>query len=431
MKIASGLRQGILSDLAGVTVCPLTACNLRCSYCYQDAEQIPGPPHPLPDVHDPVRLATGLTTLLSLSKRRHHSIVLSGGEPLLLTEAWYRAFFSAMDGETTASKEIDYSLQTNMLRWDDGVMSLLTERRVHFSVHYDGLANDASLRSEERRGNIERLHAKGCAITAIVVGTPPALDGLSATLELFRRCGVKHYHLNCVSCEGRGAGSPQPNPGRRAEAEFESAFFASQSDFATWDPVIMNKFVSYARWSSGRKKPPPTPLPQRCGAGTKTVVISSDGMIYPCGFFPQATGPIGNLAGLPALDPEAAKSISLCERMSPFFEERCPECLALPICGDYCALTPTGDSGFMFSFCESQRRLMTLMEENPRLVTVVVKRFLGYRTARPLERPTTCGVIYEDEDNVVSESSGRLWCGPPRLGLFRLPEMRRGDGRSG
>ena len=397
MEKTTALQKGILSDLAGVTVCPLTACNLRCSYCYQDAEQTPGPPHPLPDVHDPVRLATGLTSLLSLSKRRHHSIVISGGEPLLLTEAWYRAFFSAMDGGTASpSKDIDYSLQTNMLRWDDGVMSLLKNRRVHFSVHYDGLVDDASLRSEERRENIERLHAEGCSITAIVVGTPPALEGLSATLELFRRCGVKHYHLNCVSCEGRGAGSPQPDPGRRAEAEFESAFFASQSDFATWDPVIMNKFVSYARWSSGRKKAPPTPVPQRCGAGTKTVVISSDGTIYPCGFFPQATGPIGNLAGLPVLDPEAAKSISLCERASPFFAERCPECLALPICGDYCALTPTGDSGFMLSFCESQRRLMTLMEENPRLVTVIVKRFLEYRTACPRERPTTCGAIYED-----------------------------------
>jgi radical SAM protein with 4Fe4S-binding SPASM domain len=334
---------------------------------------------------------------LSLSKRQRHSIVISGGEPLLLAAAWYRAFFSAMDGGTaSSSKDIDYSLQTNMLRWDDGVMSLLKERRVHFSVHYDGLVDDASLRSEERRQNIERLHAEGCSITAIVVGTRPALESFPASLELFERCGVKHYHLNCVSCEGRGAGSPQPDPGKRADAEFESAFFASQSDFATWDPVIINKFVSYARWSSGRKKPPPTPAPQQCGAGTKAVVISSDGMIYPCGFFPQATGPIGNLAGLPVLDPEAAKSISLCERPNRFFEERCPECLALPICGDYCALTPTGDSGFMRSFCESQRRLMARMEEDRRLAAFIAKRFLEYRTACPRERPTTCGVLYED-----------------------------------
>jgi radical SAM protein with 4Fe4S-binding SPASM domain len=396
MNNASVPRQGILSDLAGVTVCPLTACNLRCSYCYQDAGQVPGPPHRLPDVHDPGRLATGLTSLLSLSRKNHHAIVLSGGEPLLLPEAWYRAFFSAMDAGTAASKEIGYSLQTNMLRWDEGVLSLLAERRVHFSVHYDGLVEDASLRSGERRAHIERLHARGFPITAIVVGTPPALERLPETLELFRRCGVRHYHLNCVSCEGRGAGSPQPDPGRRAEAEFESAFFASQSDFATWDPVIMNKFVSHARWSSGRRKPPSAPVPQRCGAGTRTAVISSDGTIYPCGFFPRATGPMGTLAGLPALDPQAAASIALCERASPFFEERCPECRALPICGDYCALTPTGDDGFMRSFCESQRQLMARMEEDPRLVAFIARRFLEYRTARPGERPTTCGVVYED-----------------------------------
>ncbi len=394
MKRAPAPQKGVLRDLAGVTACPLTACNLRCSYCYQDAEQFSGSPQYLPGVHDPVRLAAGLARLLSLSRRPNHSIVLSGGEPLLLPESWYRAFFSAMDGGMPASKQIRYSLQTNMLRWDDGVMSLLAERRAHFSVHYDGPGGDASLRAEERRANIERLHAKGCSITAIVVGTPPALAELSATLELLRRCGVKHYHLNCVSGEGRGAGSPQPDPARRAEAEFESAFFASQSDFATWDPVIMNKFASHARWAAGGRKQPPTPVPQRCGAGTKTVVISSDGTIFPCGFFPRAAGPMGHIAGLPALGAEAARSISRCGKASPFFEERCPECPALPICGDYCALTPTGDGGFMGSFCESQRRLMALMEESRRLATLIARRFLAYRTARPGERPTTCGVTY-------------------------------------
>jgi radical SAM protein with 4Fe4S-binding SPASM domain len=311
-----------------------------------------------------------------------------------------------MDGGTAlSSRDIDYYLQTNMLRWDDGVMALLKKRRVHFSVHYDGLINGASLRSEERRKNIERLYAEGFSITAIVVGTPPALERLSVTLELFRRCGVKHYRLNYVSCEGRGAGSPQPDPGRRAEAEFESAFFASQSDFATWDSVIMNKFVNYARWWSGRKKPPPTPAPQRCDAGTKTVLISADGTIYPCGFFPRATGPIGTLADLPALDPEAANAISICARASRFYEKRCPECRALPICGDYCALTPTGDSGVMRSLCEPHRRLMARMDEDPRLVTFIANRFLEYRTARPRERPTTCGVVYEDDG--VSVTSGR------------------------
>jgi radical SAM protein with 4Fe4S-binding SPASM domain len=167
----------------------------------------------------------------------------------------------------------------------------------------------------------------------------------------------------------------------------------------------MQKFVSYSRWSSRRKKPPAAPAPQQCGAGTKTVLVSADGMIYPCGFFPHTTGPMGTLNALPDLAPDAQAAVSLCERQNAFFEERCPECHALPICGDYCALTPTGDTGFMRAFCESQRRLMTLLDENRGLVTVMVKRFLDYRAARPEDRPTTCGVIYKDQ--VLPAASGR------------------------
>lgn len=385
-----------LAELSGVTVAPLTACNLRCAYCYQDAAQVSGPSAATPDIQDPVRLATGLAALLARSVRPRCSVVLSGGEPLLLSEAWYRAFFSAMDREADPSRTIDYSMQTNLLRWDDGAMALLAERGVHFSVHYDGPVDDPSLRSGERRGNIERLHAMGRPITAIVVGTPPALEALPRTLELFARCGVKHYHLNCVSCEGRGGRSPQPDPARRAEAELESAFFASQTDFATWDPVILNKVVAYARWAAGRRQPPPAPAPQACGAGTRTLLVSADGQIYPCGFFPRATGPMGRLTDLPALAPGAAEAVARSGRPSPFFAAHCPGCPALPICGDYCALTPTDDSAFLRVFCESQRRLMALLEEDARLATFLARRFLAYRAARPEDRPTTCGVVYED-----------------------------------
>jgi len=293
------------------------------------------------------------------------------------------------NGLKSSSRNIDYRLQTNMLRWDDAVMSLLKKRGVHFSVHYDGLIDGASLRSKARRKNVERLLAEGYSVIAVVVGTPQALDKLPATLEFFRRCGVKRYRLNGVSCEGRGANSPQPHPWRRAEAQFESAFFASQSDFAACDPVIMNKFVSYARWSPGRKKSPVLPTPRRCGAGTKSVLISADGAIYPCGFFTEATGPIGSLTGLPALDPGAVRAISICARTHPFYTRSCSKCRALPICGDYCALKPVRNGGVV-SFCESQRRLMTLMEKNPRLATFIANRFLEYRTSRTRGSPKTC-----------------------------------------
>jgi radical SAM protein with 4Fe4S-binding SPASM domain len=395
MKKTPALQGDVASDLVGVTVCPLQSCNLGCAYCYQDTDQVVGPRDRPSAILDPVRLARGLTSLLARSKSRRHAIVISGGEPLLLPEAWYRAFFSAMDGgRGVTPKKTTYSLQTNMLRWDEGVMSLLKERRVHFSVHYDGRVPGASLRSEERRRNIERLHAEGFSITAIVVGTGEALARLPATLDLFRRCGVKHYHLNHLSTEGRGARVLQPDPERRADAEFESAFFASQSDFATWDPAILNKFVGYATGSRPRGRRPSPPVPQRCGAGRKTLVISAEGLLYPCGFFPRGTGPMGSVDRLPGFNPDAGAAIALCEKPNRFFEERCPACRALPICGDYCALTPTGDSGFMRSFCESQRSLMARMDGDPQLVTFIARRYGEYRLTRPDERPTSCGVIY-------------------------------------
>jgi len=96
-------------------------------------------------------------------------------------------------------------LQTNAsLQPDAGLERLFHDRGVRFSVHYDGLIDGDDVRSDDRKRVIEHLAEAGFPLTAVVVGTPPALAKLPETLDFFHRVGVTHYRLNRVGGEGRG-----------------------------------------------------------------------------------------------------------------------------------------------------------------------------------------------------------------------------------
>lgn len=378
--------------LGSVTFQLVTDCNLSCDYCFQDACNVSASPAgDARKIVDPEETARTLIRLLEMSNVEL-GMVFSGGEPMLVPVEWYETFFDVMDRYLDGSgKSMDYSIQTNISILRPSIIDLFKRHDVHFSVHYDGDLDDPKLLSKKRRENIATLSRNGFKTTVLVVGTVESLKALPSTIDFFKDHGIRFYRINYVSSQGRGCHVSQIPPVLRAEAEFEAAFRASQYGFATRDNVVMNKFLFYYNNVICGSEYNLMPRPQKCGAGVGSAYVDVNGLIYPCSFFTDITGPVASVKDLPLFMKGAAKAIERCEAPDPYYDERCSSCSALPICGEYCALSPVTDTNFMESFCNAQVTLRGLMDRNLELTELIAKRFIEHKKAYPADLPRSCG----------------------------------------
>jgi radical SAM protein with 4Fe4S-binding SPASM domain len=320
-------------------------------------------------------------------------MVFSGGEPMLVPVDWYETFFREMDRCLEGSdRKVEYSVQTNISILKPEIIDLFRKHEVHFSVHYDGELDDPKLLSKKRKENIIALRENGLAVTVLVVGTVESLKALPASIEFFNSQGIRFYRVNYVSSQGRGGRVSLIPPELRAEAEFEAAFLASQFDFNTRDNVVMNKFLHYYNNVICGSPYSTAPRPQDCMAGVRSAYVAADGLIYPCSFFPGITGPMVRAKDLPSGNmEEAAAAVAMCKRSNAYYDERCPSCQALPICGEYCPLSPVTDTNFMESFCSAQVTLRRMMDRNRDLSELVAGRFIEHKRSYPGDVPRSCG----------------------------------------
>jgi uncharacterized protein len=385
-------KSTAFADLNTVTFQLTTACNLSCDYCFQDACNVcTSPDSQEKKWVDPNTTAETAITLSELS-HAEFSVVFSGGEPLLVPTGWYDTFFSAMDRYRVRSgKTVGYSIQTNISLLKPEIINLFKKHDVHFSVHYDGNLDDQTLLCKQRTDNLVTLCENGFPVSVLVVGTIASLKALPTTIHFLSDHGIRFYRINYVSSQGRGHQVSLIPPALRAEAEFESAFTASQLDFNTRDNVVMNKFLFYHNNVICQRDYSALPRPQKCRAGLSAVYVDVDGLVYPCSFFTGITGPMAKASDLPTLMPKGAEAIALCEAPNRYYNDKCPTCTALPICGEYCALSPVTDKNCMESFCKAQVTLRKLMDDNRDLTELIAKRFIEHKQAFPADMPRSCG----------------------------------------
>lgn len=364
---------------------PLLACNLGCSYCYQDARRTCGPAVPLKSGKE---WANHAALLFRHSVRPEINVILTGGEPLLIGAQWYHEFFDEFEGAMRPfGKTVHYLLQTNgSLAPSVELEGLFLRHGMRISVHYDGLIEGEELKSQDRKAVIERLSRSGFPLTAVVVGTGPALERLPETLDFFHRVGVAQYRLNRVGGEGRGGREYIPPPRQRAVAEFLTGFHAWKNGFKPFEPGIIWKFVAFCRERTGLYRRPAAVSSLQCGGGETSLTIYPDGAVYPCAFFCALSGPVFHISEADRLnDATVTRLRNACKEGSPDFEQRCAGCEALVYCEGYCAMSVQRDD--QEQLCESQRELLKIMRQQPAISTAIANAYLEFENARKNSLP--------------------------------------------
>lgn len=367
-------------------------CNIDCPYCYQDAviyrqkDKITLP--------DPVFLAEKILNLfLNYSKKSNFDIVLTGGEPLLASNEWYELFIKTIIKGAHPDIHVKFIIQTNASLVNKKIIELAKKYSIQFSVHFDGLGDNSSLKAKVRVKNIERLNKNNVLMTCLIVGTTEALNNLYETVNFLMQNNIRHYRLNYIADEGRHDTSIVPSSKLRAESEFELAIHASQHNFKCWEYVVLNKFVQFLINESENKELLSLPKPQQCNAGKTHIYINKAGNIFPCSFFSDTTGAIGNIYDKNLANDNFIHGIDQCSKANEFYIQKCVGCDALPICREYCSLTPTSNSDSLAQLCNTQKDLFHLMKENAIITRLVASNFLKYLKNFPEQVPKSCGQV--------------------------------------
>jgi uncharacterized protein len=177
-------------------------CNLRCTYCHQDA--LNGPPilMPMETFKNAVRLILGPSRAPVVYVQFH------GGEPLLCPDDYFReAVAFCKQALETPERKVQFCIQTNLTRVTPEKEALLDQLGIAVSYSLDGPpdVNDALRGGGKRILQIwRRMKANGTEAGVICLVQPSNWDRMAEVLRFFQEEGILNVRFNLMVPDGRG-----------------------------------------------------------------------------------------------------------------------------------------------------------------------------------------------------------------------------------
>src|SRR5579871_5540274 len=170
-------------DIDTVLLKTASRCNLNCSYCYVynmgDEGWRSQPKLMSPAVTEAVLEQLGL---LSYSQERPVSVVMHGGEPLLLGLDAMSHLVQGLRGHLRGDAGIH--IQTNGVLLTDDFIDLFAEHDVGISISFDGPSHDVKRLDRRGRGSHDRVLAAIDRLREHPAGGP-IFAGLLAVVDPF------------------------------------------------------------------------------------------------------------------------------------------------------------------------------------------------------------------------------------------------------
>jgi radical SAM protein with 4Fe4S-binding SPASM domain len=253
--------------IENVTINLVTACNLACRTCYVPQE---------------IRTATRLDTRqlqrfledLRPCLGAHATLSLLGGEPFLHPEGVLEI------GRWARRHKMSCNVSTNGTVLSDALLEGLAETGLKVQVSLDGAnaaTNDAIRGAgtfQKATAAVRRLAGRKIPATLCMVCCAENLPEIPAYFQLARSLGATEVRFIPLKRLGNGgAGTLTPAP----QLDIVKAICRELDAHAEFQPLCRSDLYSIIRSMLRESSRRPT-----CGSGTQTLLVQSDGSVYPC-----------------------------------------------------------------------------------------------------------------------------------------------------
>jgi len=274
-------------------------CNLRCTYCYEDAGESG---HTQDLSQDDAEAAL---TFFAGRCRPRATVLINGGEALLRMEFLEHCARVLAEQSALHGKNIRLAIQTNGTVASPRALRFLRAFGVTVGVSFDGFGfHDVRRPFRNGRGsaaivwkNIGRMVEQGIRVSLMVTVTSDNVSHLPEICESLQAAGIERVKFSALSCQGRAAGAGRSDDLRATDytAALNAIFDLIESGRIERLRVeqainLMNLVMVRRRLYLCERRP--------CGAAREFLAAMPDGRYYPCDVFPMgqdfALGAIGS-----------------------------------------------------------------------------------------------------------------------------------------
>jgi uncharacterized protein len=262
------------------------SCNLRCSYCFSEAD--PSNLEKMP--FNMVRRI--IIDSIELPNDRL-DVLFAGGEPLLQFDTIARA--SEHISNAKPEKPVRLQIQTNATLLTREHVEFFKGYDIHVGVSLDGdenchnvfrtYANGSGTFRDTVRG-IELLKEAGLRVGCLVVLTQANIEHLDRIVDFFLSIGITRFALNPFFPAGRGKHQRNlgvtPDQLYSAMVKFTERLINYNSSVGTANDRIVERNLAFLVKNILTMKHEFMCMTSPCGAGINVLSFDPNGDIYPC-----------------------------------------------------------------------------------------------------------------------------------------------------
>ncbi len=340
-----------------------SACNLRCAYCFYHEEAN----HRACADRGMMTEKTAKTVIAKAfdyagndDDDAHISFSFQGGEPLLAGLTFFRFFVDAVKERNKFHIPVEYALQTNGTLLDEDLAAFFAKEQFLIGLSLDGIPTIHDRHRTDAHG--EGTYDTVCSAAALLEKHKAAYnvlcvvtDALCAHGEAVWSALREHRYLQFIPCLPPMTDDvPSFAPTEEYYARFLSDIFRGYyRDFRAGTPVSVRTFDN---WLNLLLRQPPESCAM-CGVCMPSLVVESNGDVYPCDFYALDEWRLGNLCD----GSSDISSLLSSPRLKEFLQASravpltCRRCRYYPLCRNGCRRERTLTDG-RTRHCQSYRR---------------------------------------------------------------------------